>query len=122
MSINVSLTNPRHIAAANAAWKLVVEGETVEEFVQLTLERKADEWAERTKVDVISVADFILRFTGSEYSAITGSADPNVIGILATLRVRADVRLGSQDAINGVAYLVGAGFLTAGRSAEVLAY
>ena len=133
--ITVTLTNPRHIAAATKLYEatipvqpdppadpLPVPYASVDEYVQAALNRVADSWVETTKVDVISVGDFVLRFTGSEYTAITNSTDPNVIGILAILRARDNVRLGSPDAINGIGYLVSAGYLTAERGAAVLAY
>ena len=122
--ITVTLTNARHIAAANAAWQATEnKPATVDEYVQAALERVADSWVESTKVDQISVGDFILRFTGAEFAAITGSADPNVAAILATLRAReAPVRLGSTDAVNGIDYLVNAGLLTPERGVEVLHY
>lgn len=122
MNINVSLTNPRHISAAHAAWKRAAEGATLTEFVQRALEREADAWVESTRVDQISVFAFVQRFTAAEFAAITASADPNVAVILATLRARDSVRLGSVDAVQGVGYLVSAGFLTAERGAEVLHY
>lgn len=128
--ITVSLTNPRHIAAATAAYQATIPGDpeatppyaSVDAYVQATIERVADSWVESTKVDQISVGDFVLRFTGAEFSAITGSADPNVSAILATLRARDSVRLGSVDAVNGIGYLVSVGLLTPERGAEVLHY
>lgn len=132
--ITVSLTDPRHIAAANVMYLATIPIQTnpedpipapyanVTEYVQARLNSVGQSWAETTKVDVISVADFILRFTGAEFAAITASTNPNVIGILATLRGRQDVRLGSADAINGIAYLVAIGLLTQERGSAILAY
>lgn len=129
--ITVSLTNPRHIAGATAAYQATIPSDpeatppyaSVDAYVQAAIERVADSWVESTKVDQISVGDFILRFTGAEFAAITGSADPNVAAILATLRAReAPVRLGSTDAVNGIDYLVNAGLLTPERGVEVLHY
>jgi len=97
---------------------------SVEAYVQSALERAADSWVETTKVDQISVGDFIFRFTPAEFAAITTAAgsDANVAAILATLRAQDSVRLGSVDAVNGIAYLVAAGLLTSERGAEVLHY
>lgn len=133
--ITATLTNPRHIAGANAAYLATIPVQpeapaqpipipyaNVEEYVQARLNKLGDSWADSTKVDVISVADFILRFTSAEFAAITASANPNVINILATLRARLDVRLGSPDAVNGVAYLVAIGLLTQERAALILQY
>lgn len=135
MTIQVSLTNARHIAAATKLYEATIPVQSdptadplpapyasVDEYVQAALNLVADSWVETTKVDVISVGDFVLRFTGAEYTAITSSTDPNVIGILAILRARDNVRLGSPDAISGIGYLVSAGYLTAERGAAVLAY
>lgn len=128
--ITVTLTNPRHIAAATAAYIATIPADpeatppyaSVEAYVQSALERVADSWVESTRVDQITVADFILRFTPTEFAAITGSVDPHVVGILAHLRSRDSVRLGSAEAINGVAYLVAQGLLTQERGGVVLAY
>lgn len=123
--ITVTLTNARHIAAANAAWQATEnKPATVDEYVQAAIERVADSWVESTRVDQISVGEFMLRFTGAEFAAITAAAgsDANAAAILATLRARDSVRLGSADAVNGIAYLVAAGLLTAERAAEVLHY
>jgi len=120
--ITATLTTKRRIAAAHAAWIAAGAIGTVDEYVQQMLDGTADSWVESTKVDEISVGDFILRFSGPEYSDITSSTDPNIIGILATLRARNTVRLGSDDAIQGVAYLVGTGKLTQARGDAVLHY
>lgn len=120
--ISAALTNQRHIAAAHAAWIAAGAVGTVEQYVQAAIERVADSWVESTKVDQVSVGEFVLRFTGAEFSAITASADANVAAILATLRARGSVRLWSVDAISGIAYLVGVGLLTQERGAEVLHY
>jgi len=132
MPITVTLTNPRHIAAATAAYAATIPADpeatppyaSVDAYVQAALERVADSWVETTKVDQISVGEFVLRFTGPEFAAITAAAanDANVAAILATLRARESVRLWSVDAVNGIAYLVTAGLLTAERGAEVLHY
>jgi len=128
--ITVTLSSQRHIAAATAAYIATIpaEGEppyaSVGAYVQAALERVADSWVESTRVDQISVGEFVLRFTGAEFAAITAAAgtDANVAAIIATLRARDSVRLGSADAVNGIAYLVAAGLLTQQRGAEVLHY
>lgn len=137
MTITVTLTNPRHIAGATAAYLATIPTQpdppaeptptpyaSVEAYVQASLERVADSWVESTKVDQISVGDFVLRFTGAEFASITSAAanDANVANILATLRARDSVRLGSPDAVNGIDYLVSVGLLTPERGAEVLHY
>lgn len=130
--ISVSLTSNRHIAAANAAYAATIPADPeaappyadVTAYVQAAIERVADSWVETTKVDQISVGDFILRFTTAEFASITSAAanDANVANILATLRARDSVRLGSPDAVNGIDYLVSVGLLTPERGAEVLHY
>lgn len=130
--ITATLTNARHIAAANAAYAATIPTDpdvpqpypSVDAYVQAAIERVADSWVESTRVDQISVGEFVLRFTGSEFAAITAAAgsDANVAAILGTLRARDSVRLGSVDAVNGIAYLVAAGLLTSERGAEVLHY
>lgn len=137
MSITATLSTKRHLAAASAAWIRTIppppEGgqepqpwpyATVDDYVQAALERVADSWVETTKVDQISVGEFVLRFTGAEFAAITTAtgSDANVAAILATLRARDSVRLGSADAVNGIAYLVAAGLLTQQRGEDVLRY
>lgn len=132
MTITVTLTNPRHIAGATAAYLATIPGDpeatppyaSVDAYVQAAIERVADSWVESTRVDQISVGDFVLRFTGAEFASITSAAanDANVANILATLRARDSVRLGSPDAVNGIDYLVSVGLLTPERGAEVLHY
>jgi hypothetical protein len=130
--ITVTLTNPRHIAAATAAYAATIPADPeatppyadVTAYVQARVNDMLDSWVETTKVDQISVGAFVLRFTGSEFAAIAAAAgsDANVAAILGTLRARDSVRLGSVDAINGIAYLVAAGLLTAERAEDVLRY
>lgn len=135
--ITVTLSSQRHIAAATAAYIATIppappEGQEptpapytdVTAYVQAAIERVADSWVESTKVDQISVGEFVLRFTGAEFAAIAAAAgsDANVAAILANLRARESVRLGSADAVNGIAYLIAAGLLTSERGAEVLHY
>lgn len=135
--ITVTLSSQRHIAAATAAYIATIppappEGQEptpapytdVTAYVQAAIERVADSWVESTKVDQISVGEFVLRFTGAEFAAIAAAAgsDANVSAILANLRARDSVRLGSVDAVNGIAYLIAAGLLTSERGAEVLHY
>lgn len=130
MTIQATLSSKRHIAAATAAYlaTIPVEGDppyaSVNDYVQAAIERVADSWVESTRVDQISVGEFVLRFTGAEFAAITAAAagDANVAAILATLRARDSVRLGSADAVNGVGYLVSAGLLTQERADAVLNY
>lgn len=106
--ITATLTTTRHIAGATAAYQATIPSDpeatppyaSVDAYVQAAIERVADSWVESTKVDQISVGDFILRFTPAEFAAITGAAvnDANVAAILATLRARLRApRLGGCD-------------------------
>ena len=54
--------------------------------------------------------------------AINASADPNVIAILAQLDAVQTVRLGHPTTVQGVGYLVSAGYLTQGEADAVLHY
>lgn len=134
--ITATLTNKRHIAAATKAYEATIpvqpedpEAEPipapyadVDAYVQAALERVADSWADSTGVDKITVSDFVFRFTAAEYGAITASQDATVMGIIAKLKARGDIRLGSVEAIQGAAYLVSIGLLTQERADEVLDY
>lgn len=137
MTITVTVTNPRHLAAANIIYQasipiqpelptdpIPIPYADVTECVQAAMNRVLDSWVETTQIDVISVASFILRFTPTEFSTITADegTNPYIAAILTTLRGRQTVRLGSVDAINGLAYLVSQGYVTQERSDAILAY
>lgn len=122
--ISATLTSKRHLAAAQAQYIASRDGADATECVQRAVERMLDEWAERLRVDEISVFEFVERFGPVRFAEITAAAasDATVAGILAILRGRQTVRLGSPDAINGVGYLVSAGYLTQAEADAVLAY
>jgi len=126
--ITATLTKPRHIAAANAMWNAAMQRggnyETASNFVQEALETLGESWADSTGVDKIGVAEFVLRFTPTEFGAAQTRAltDPIAEAVLASLRAVSHVRLGSDAALQGVGYLVSVGVLTAERSLVVLGY
>lgn len=128
--ITVSLTNPRHIAAANAAYLATIPADpeatpphaSVTAYVQAAIERVAESWAESTGVDRIPVSAFVRRFPGAVMDAVKASADPNVIAILAQLDAVQTVRLGHPTTTNGVGYLVSVGLLTQAQADVVLHY
>jgi len=133
--ISVSLTNKRHIAAATAAYLATIPAQpgppddpipapyaSVDAYVQAAIERVAESWAETTNVDRIPVSAFVRRFPGATMDAINASADPTVAAILAQLDAVQTVRLGHPTTVNGVGYLVSAGYLTQGEADAVLAY
>lgn len=133
--ISVTLTNPRHIAAATAAYIATIppppeEGQeptpapyaSVDAYVQAAIERVAESWAETTNVDRIPVSAFVRRFPGAVMDAVKASADPNVIAILAQLDAVTTVRLGHPTTTQGVGYLVAVGLMTQAEADVVLHY
>lgn len=128
--IAVSLTNPRHIAAANAAYLATIPADpeatppyaSVEAYVQAAIERVAESWAESTNVDRIPVSAFVRRFPGAVMDAVKASADPNVIAILAQLDAVQTVRLGHPTTVQGVGYLVAVGLMAQSQADVVLHY
>ena len=123
--ITVTLTNPRHIAAAHAAWLATPNRpETVGEYVQDAFERVADSWAESTGVDRIPVSAFVRRFPGAAMDAINAAAlsNPTVAAILAQIDAVQTVRLGHPTTTQGVGYLVSVGLLTQAQADVVLHY
>lgn len=76
--ITVTLTNKRHLAAANAAFLATIppaplEGQeptpapyaSAQAYVQAQAERWAESWADTTGVDRIAVGAFVRRFPGA---------------------------------------------------------
>lgn len=130
MSITVTLTNPRHIAAATAVYQSTIPDDpetpapfaSVDAYVQHAIEAVANSWAETTKVDHIAVAAFVRRFPGAVMDAIVASDDPTVVQILATIDAVTHVWLGADTTVNGMAYLVAQGYLTQAQSDAILTY
>lgn len=132
MTIEIQLTNPRHIAGANAAFLATIPEDPeipqpyvdVNEYVQTMFEKVANSWADKTGVDKIPVAAFIRRFTSAEFDAIieTCKTDENVAAILAKIDAVSNVRLGSPDMVQAMAYLVMVGLVTQERSDEITGY
>jgi len=134
--ITVTLTKPRHVAAANAAYAATIPVQpeagdpipapyaSVIAYVQALLTGWAESWADSTGVDRIGVFEFVQRFETVEFGAAQTLAltDPIAESILANLRAVQHVRLGSDAAIQGIGYLVSAGVLTSERAAVVLHY
>ncbi len=137
MTITVTLTNPRHIAAANAAYLATVPPPPAEdqeptpapyadvtEYVQRAIERVADSWRDTTRSDAISTAAFIRRIPAQSYLAILAAAEqvPELQAYFARLDAEPLVWLGSDETIAGVQALVGAGLLTQEQADALLAY
>jgi len=128
--ITATLTNARHIAAATAAYQATIPADpeatppyaSVEAYVQAALDRVCESWADTTGVDRIPVGAFVRRFPGAVMDAVTASADPNVIAILANLDAVQTVRLGHPTTLQGVGYLVAAGYMTQEQADAVLHY
>lgn len=131
--ITVTITNPRHIAGANAACAAdnaaraasgnpALTQRTTEQYVQARVSDMFESWAETTGVDRIPVGAFVRRFPGAVMDAVNASSDPNVIAILAQLDAVTHVRLGAQTTIQGVGYLVAIGLLTQAEADEILDY
>lgn len=135
--ITVTLTNKRHIAAANAAYIATIPAQpdspaapipvpyaSVDVYVQAAIERVAESWAESTNVDRIPVSAFVRRFPGAAMDAINAAAlnNPTVAAILAQLDAVQTVRLGHPTTTNGVSYLVSVGLLTQAQADVVLHY
>lgn len=131
--ITVTLTNPRHIAAATAAYIATIPADpeatppyaSVEAYVQAAIDRVCESWADTTGVDRIPMADFVLRFDPAEIAAIKAAAtagNATCAGLIARLGQLTHVRLGSDETVAALAYLVGAGLLTQARAGVILAY
>ena len=123
--ITVTLTNPRHIAAAHAAWLATPDRpEAVGQYVQAAIERVAESWAESTGVDRIPVSAFVRRFPGAAMDAINAAAlsNPTVAAILAQIDAVQTVRLGHPTTTQGVGYLVSVGLLTQAEADVVVPY
>lgn len=73
------------------------------------------------KAPVLSVTDFKKRFTFAEKTALFGSADTGVKVFLDELNTAGEVHLDDPDTVNGLAYIVQLGLLTAQRRDQILA-
>jgi hypothetical protein len=132
MTITVTVTNPRHIAAANAAYLATIPADPeeappyadVDAYVQRAIERVAESWRDSKRSDAISTAAFIRRIPGQAYIAILAAAEqvPELQAYFARLDEEPLVWLGSDETIAGVQALVGAGLLTQEQATALLAY
>jgi len=137
MTITVTLTNPRHIAAVTAAYTLTIppapaEGQEptpapyadAQAYAQAAIERVAESWRDSTRSDAISTAAFIRRIPAQSYLAILAAAEvvPELQAYFARLDAEQFVWLGSDETIAGVQALVAGGLLTQEQATELLAY
>lgn len=128
--ITATLTNKRHLAAATAAYQATIPAEgdppyaSVDAYVQAAMERVAESWRNTTGADRISTAEFLMRFTPAEFAVLKAAAvsDPIAAGLMARLSSEPHVWLWSDEAQQGIGYLVAAGLLTSERGEAVLAY
>lgn len=132
MTITVTLTNPRQIAAARAAWIATIPADpeapwpyaTVDAYVQAAIERVAESWRDSLRTDAIPTAAFIRRIPPAAYAAIVAAAEqsPELQAYLARLDQEPRVWLGADETIAGVGALVAAGLLTQAEADALLAY
>lgn len=133
--ITISITNPRYLAAVNAAYQATIPVQpdppadpipapyaSAQDYAQQAMDRVCESWAETTGVDRIPVSAFVRRFPGPVMDAVNASADPTVAAILAQLDAVQTVRLGHPTTTNGVGYLVSVGLLTQAQADAVLHY
>lgn len=126
--ITVTLTDPRHIAGVNAAYQATIPTEgnppfaSAAEYLQARVEDIATSWAEVHAVGIIPVSAFVRRFPGAVMDAANASSDPNVVAILAQLDAVQTVRLWHATTVQGVGYLVAAGYLTQAQADVVLGW
>lgn len=135
MTITVTLTDLRHIAAANAAYQATIPVQpdppadpipapysSVDDYVQQALNRVAESWADTHAVGIIPVAAFVRRFPGAVMDVVNASTDPTVAAILAQLNAVQMVRLWHPTTTQGVGYLVSVGLLTQAQADVVLGW
>lgn len=132
MTITATLTHPRHIAAATAAYQATIPADpeatppyaSVDAYVQAAIERVADSWRESTRADAIPTAAFIRRIPPAKYAAIIAASEQSVElrAYLARLDAEPLVWLGSDETIAGVSALVGIGLLAQAEADALLAY
>ena len=134
MTITVTLTHPRHLAAVHAAYLATIPttvppttagtGGSVEGFVQLAIEQYAEQLRDSTRSDAISTAAFIRRIPGQAYVAILAAAEqvPELQAYFARLDAESLVWLGSDETQSGIGALVAMGLLTQGEADILLAY
>lgn len=133
--ITITITNPRYIAAVNAAYAatipvqpdppadpIPVPYESAQDYAQKAMDRVCESWAETTGVDRIAVGAFVRRFPGAVMDAVVASTDSHVVAILSQLDAVTHVRLGAQTTLQGVGYLVAAGYMTQQQADMVLAW
>lgn len=139
MTITVTITNARYLAAVNAAYLATVPVQpeppadpvpipyaSAADYAQQAMDRVCESWAETTGVDRIPIAEFVRRFPGAVMDAVNAARDtnPTVAAILAQLDAPSltHVRLGAQTTLQGVGYLVAAGYMTQQQADTVLAW
>ena len=140
MSIEISVTHKRDIAAVTAAWRAgmpaTVEGRadypaTAQAWLQGVVDRACHSYRDQYRTDAITSGAFLLRFTAAEMDGIRAAAQ--VVPELAAWLARIEnigspdspdkfVWLGSDEVAAGKAALVGAGLLTPERAELIFAY
>lgn len=116
----ITISSPRQVAGVVAA--AAQTGETPELYLQRVIEAAAESYRSEYNVDRITAADFILRFTPEEQTAIAASSDELVLGFMQRIRESLYVWLASDEVVSGLAYLVASGYLTTERSNIIAAW
>ena len=121
--ITVTITDKLQEAGATAA-AIDTGAESAQSYLQSVLESACLSYASQFSVDRVTSGEFVLRFTGEEFTAITEAAqtDESVAGFLAATRAHPTVRLADPVVAGGLAYLVSQGLLTQARADEVAFY
>ena len=122
--ITLTITDKRLLAGVDANKNQHAPDQTAEQYMQAWLDQIVDSWATAYKIGIVSSAEYVLRFTGAENSAITAAAetDPLIAASLEDVRSRSTVRLYANGVVQGMAYLVAQGLLTQARADEIMAY
>lgn len=124
--ITVTITDKLQEAGANAAWIATNNPDQADAqaYLQAVLESACLSYASQFSVDRVTSGDFVLRFTGAEFSAITAAAetDETIVSFLSATRANPTVRLADPLVTGGLDYLVSEGLLTRERADAIAFY
>ena len=140
MSIEITVTHKRDIAAVTAAWiagmPSTAEGRaeypaSAEAWLQGVVDRACYSYRDQYQTDAITSGAFLLRFTSAEMDGIRAAAQvvPELAAWLSRIEAIGSpdspdrfVWLGSDEVAAGKSALVGAGLLTPERADVIFAY
>jgi hypothetical protein len=123
--ITVNITSDRQIAGVEAAAAAASTEDapvTAQEYLQRIVEGACESYRDTFAVDRITSSDFIFRFTAAEFAGLNASSDPIVQGFIAQVKSEPFIWLGSDEAQQGMGYVVMQGLLTQARADAILAY